>query len=125
MSHFRRAEFAAYVINTPGDRDGRRNDGRFTYAWERLAEGEPSQLGVWWGKAGESDLMVVYNEGWEPFTMGNLGDWSQGNWKVLARSWFGDEADLCGPVDWESCPDAGGAIEVKGRSMAILISDND
>jgi hypothetical protein len=69
---------------------------------------------------------VVYNERWEPFTLTNLGDWSQGDWQVLARSWFGDEADFCGPADWQmSCPDAGAAIEVKGRSMAILISDNN
>jgi hypothetical protein len=45
--------------------------------------------------------------------------------EATGRSWFGDEADLWGPVDWESCPDACGAVEVKGRSMAILISDND
>ena len=107
--------------------DGAPNDGRFTYAWEGPAEGEPSQLAViWWGQAGEPDLMVVYNEHWEPFAVTNLGDWSRGNWQILARSWFGDEADLCGLADWEtSCPDAGSAIEVKGRSMAILISDND
>jgi hypothetical protein len=62
--------------------------------------------------------MVVYNEHWAPFTIRNLDDWSRGNWKVMARSWFGDEADLCGPADWEmSCPDAGHSIEVKGRSM--------
>jgi isoamylase len=126
-SHFRRADFAEYITGAPDDRDGRRNDGRFTYAWEGPAEGEPSQLAViWWGKADEPDLMVVYNEHWDPFTLTNLGDWSRGNWKVLARSWFGDEADLCGPADWEmSCPDAGSSIEVKGRSMAILVSDND
>jgi hypothetical protein len=68
---------------------------------------------------------VVYNEHWEPFTMTNLGDWSRGNWQILARSWFGDGADFCDPADSESCPDAGGAIEVKGRSIAILVSDNN
>jgi glycogen operon protein len=126
-SHFRRADFAEYVIDAPDDRNGRRNDGRFTYAWEGPAEGQPSQLSVvWWGQAGEPDLMVAYNERWEPFSVTNLGDWSRGDWKILARSWFGDQADLCGPAGWEaSCPDAGGAIEIEGRSMAILISDND
>jgi isoamylase len=125
-SHFRRADFAEYVMDARDDRDGRRNDGRFTYAWEGPGNGEPSQLAViWWGQAGEPDLMVVYNEHWDPFTIGNVADWSQGDWKILARSWFGDDADLCGPADWQTCPDAAGAIEVKGRSMAILISDND
>jgi isoamylase len=123
-SHFRRVDFAEYAMDAPAGPD---NDGRFTYAWEGPAEGEPSQLAViWWGQAGEPDLMVVYNEHWEPFTVTNLGDWSRGNWQVLARSWFGDEADLCGPADWQtSCPDAGSELEVKGRSIAILISDND
>jgi hypothetical protein len=70
--------------------------------------------------------MVVYNEHWQPFSLGNLGDWSRGDWKVLARSWFGQEAHLCGPADWEAaCPDAGSALEIKGRSMAVLVSDND
>jgi isoamylase len=126
-SHFRRADFAAYAIDAPDDRDGRRNDGRFTYAWEGPGEGEPSQLAViWWGQAGEPDIMVVYNEHWQPFTLTNLGDWSRGNWQVLARSWFGHEADLCDLAAWEtSCPHAGSAIEVKGTSLAILISDND
>ena len=91
-----------------------------------LGAGEPSRIAViWWGQAGEPDLMVVYNEHWEPFTVGNLADWSRGDWKILARSWFGDDADLCGPAVWQSCPDAAGGIEVKGRSMAILVSDND
>jgi isoamylase len=126
-SHFRRRDFAEYVAGAPDDRDGHRNDGRFTYAWEGPAAGAPSQLGViWWGQAGEPDLMVVYNENWEPFTLSNLANWSRGDWRVLARSWLGDEADLCGPGDWEvACPEIEGAIEVKGRSMAILISDND
>jgi hypothetical protein len=70
--------------------------------------------------------MVIYNEHWDPFKVTNLLDWSQGDWKILARSWFGDDAHLCGPDNWQvSCPDAGDALEVKGRSMAILISDND
>ena len=125
-SHFRRADFAEYVMDAPDDRDGRRNDGRFTYAWEGQGAGEPSRIAViWWGQAGEPDLMVVYNEHWEPFTVGNLGDWSRGDWKILARSWFADDADLCGPAAWQSCADAADGIEVKGRSMAILVSDND
>lgn len=126
-SHFRRADFAEYITGAPDDRDGRHNDGRFTYAWEGPAEGEPSQLAViWWGTADEPDLMAIYNEHREPFAVSNLDDWSRGNWKVIARSWFGNEADLCDPADWEMiCQDAGHSIEVKGRSMAILISDND
>jgi hypothetical protein len=70
--------------------------------------------------------VVIYNEHWDPFAVTDLADWSRGNWKILARSWFGDGVDLCGPADWATgCPDAGGAIEVKERSMEILISDND
>jgi Phage integrase family len=68
----------------------------------------------------------VYNESWEAFNVDNRGDWSQGNWKVLARSWFGDAHDTCDLDTWQvSCPDAGGQLEVKGRSMAVLISNND
>jgi hypothetical protein len=45
---------------------------------------------------------------------------------VPARSWFGDDHDFCGPADWRTaCPDADGRIEMKGRSMAVLVSDND
>jgi isoamylase len=126
-SHFRRADFPEYIDSTPDDEHGPHNDGRFTYAWEGAGDGAPTQLAViWWGKVGEPDLMVVYNEHWEPFAVENLANWSRGNWKVLARSWVGDPTDLCGPVDWEtSCPDAGSRIEVKGRSMAILISNNN
>ncbi len=110
-SHFRRADFPDYVEGAPDDRNGPRNDGRFTYVWEGPAAGSPTQLAVvWWGKAGEPDLMVIYNEHWEPFTVDNLGARSRGNWKVLARSWFGEDAHLCGPADWETkCPDAGAA----------------
>jgi isoamylase len=122
-SHFHRADFPVYTR----ENGGAHNDGQFSYSWEGPSEGEPSQLAVvWWGKEGEPDLMVIYNEHWSPFTINNLRDWSQGDWKVLARSWFGDDQDLCGLADWEtSRPDAGGKIEVKGRSMVILISDND
>jgi isoamylase len=126
-SHFRRAEFSEYIDEAPNDENGPRNDGRFTYAWEGPEDGSPTQLAViWWGKVGEPDLMIVYNEHWESFAVENLANWSKGNWKVLARSWFGDQSDLCGPADWQTnCPDAGDHIEVKGRSMAVLISDND
>ncbi|HET7852895.1 MAG TPA: alpha-amylase family glycosyl hydrolase [Candidatus Methylomirabilis sp.] len=126
-SHFRRAAFPEHIDGAPDDRSGPRNDGRFTYSWEGPEPGSPSQLAViWWGKAGEPDLMVVYNEHWEPFTLTNLRDWSRGDWKLLARSWLGDPAHLCRLDDWEAdCPAAGDAITVKGRSMAILISDSD
>jgi pullulanase/glycogen debranching enzyme len=126
-SHFRRADFPEYIQGAPSDDGGSRNDGRLTYAWEGPAEGMPTQLAaVWWGKAGEPDLMVIYNEHWEPFSVSNLADWSKGNWKVLARSWLGDGEDSCSLRDWQAkCPDAGSRLEVKGRSMAILISDNN
>jgi pullulanase/glycogen debranching enzyme len=124
-SHFRRTEFASYVADIP---DGPGNDGRYTYAWEGPAAGAPSQIAVvWWGTTpAEPDLMLIYNESPEPFTVTNLGDWSHGNWHVLARSWFGPGADTCAPAAWESsCPEAGAKIEIQGRSMAILVSDND
>ena len=126
-SHFRRADFPEYIHGAPNDENGPRNDGRFTYAWEGPGDGSPTQLAViWWGKRGEPDLMVIYNEHWEAFAVENLATWSKGNWKILARSWLGDQADLCGLADWQTnCPDAEGRIEVKGRSMAILISNND
>jgi hypothetical protein len=45
---------------------------------------------------------------------------------VLARSWFGDAHDTAALDTWQTtAPDAGSAIDVNGRSMAILISDND
>jgi glycogen operon protein len=124
-SHFRRADFPQYIDGAPNDNQGERNDGRFTYVWEGPGDGSPTQLAVvWWGKAGEPDLMVVYNEHWEPFAVDNLANWSKGNWKVLARSWVKDQG--CTPADWQAkCPDAGGRIEVNGRSMAILVSDNN
>jgi isoamylase len=81
-SHFRRAGFPEYVAGVP---DGSGNDGRYTYAWEGPPSGEPSQIAVlWWGKAAdeEPDLMVVYNESRDPFTVDNLGAWSRGDWKV-------------------------------------------
>jgi pullulanase/glycogen debranching enzyme len=123
-SHFRRAAFPEYIAGVP---DGPGNDGRFTYNWEGPAAGAPSQIAViWWGKGGEPDLMVIYNEHWETMTVNNLGAWSRGNWKILARSWFGSGADTCDLNTWEtSCPTAGDQIEIKGRSMAVLISDNN
>ncbi len=124
-SHFRRADFAD--VRHGRARTGAANDGRFTYAWEGPAEGEPSQLAViWWGKAGEPDLMVVYNEHWEPFTRDQsrrlVAGQLAGPGPVVVRR-RGGPLRPSGLGD--SCPDAGGAIEVKGRSMAILISDND
>jgi isoamylase len=126
-SHFRRSEFPEYIQDAPNDDDGPRNDGGLTYAWEGPAGQAPTQLAaVWWGKSGEPDLMVIYNEHWEPFSVTNLADWSKGNWKVLARSWLGEGEDTCDLKNWQvKCPDAGGRIEIKGRSLAILISDNN
>jgi pullulanase/glycogen debranching enzyme len=124
-THFRRASFADYSAGLP---DGPGNDGRYTYVWEGPGPGAPSQIGVvWWGASpGEPDLMVIYNEGWDPFTVTNLADWSRGDWKVLARSWFGSEHDSCELATWQTaCADAGARIEIAGRSMAVLVSDND
>lgn len=81
---------------------------------------------IWWGKSNEPDLMVIYNESDQPFTLNNLAAWSQGDWKVLARSWYGDAYDFPTIAQWQTqCEDAQGSTTVKGRSMAILISDND
>nr|VFJ67509.1 MAG: glycogen operon protein [Candidatus Kentron sp. FM]VFJ67516.1 MAG: glycogen operon protein [Candidatus Kentron sp. FM]VFK16626.1 MAG: glycogen operon protein [Candidatus Kentron sp. FM] len=128
-SHFRRADFAGYApdARNGGADAGGRNDGRLTYSFDGPDDGEPTQLAaIWWGKPGEPDLMVIYNEDDKPFTVGNLADWSQGDWRILARSWYGDDADFCGVNSWQSdCPSAKGAVEIKGRSIAILISDND
>lgn len=128
-THFRRESFPRYVSQSAnGQPDSReRNDGRFTYAWEGPVEGSPSQLGVvWWGLPGEPDLLVIYNEAPEEFTIGSLADWSQGDWKILARSWYGDEFDFADLTEWQtSCPAAGNVLTIKGRSLAILISDND
>jgi glycogen operon protein len=128
-TQLRKADFAEYVNEAwdGGSNSGSANDGRFSYSWEGPNDGEPTELAViWWGKAGEPDLMVIYNENWDDFNVSNLGDWSNGDWKILARSWFGDDSDFCNVDNWEaSCEDAGSALNVKGRSMAILISDND
>jgi pullulanase/glycogen debranching enzyme len=128
-SHFRRADFASYASQAfnGGANAGTKNDGRFTYSYEGPGDGNSTQMAVvWWGKAGEPDLMIIYNEGDQAFNVGNLGDWSQGDWKILARSWFGDNLDFGDVENWKAtCPDAGASIDVKGRSMAVLISDND
>ncbi|MBU0970370.1 MAG: hypothetical protein KKC20_06965 [Proteobacteria bacterium] len=126
-SHFRNKDFVAHVTDMPNDKIGRQNDGKYTYIWETPREGSPTQLAViWWGRAGEPDIMVIYNEDWNSFYLGTLGDWSNGDWKILARSWYGDDFDFVPPASWEQkAPDAGAGVEIKGRSMAILISDND
>jgi isoamylase len=128
-SHFRRQDFAEFVSDAQnsGANAGTANNGKFSYTWEGPNDGELTQLAViWWGKSGEPDVMVMYNEDFNPLTIDNLNDWSQGDWKVVARSWFGDESDFCDVNHWETqCESAGEAITIKGRSMAILISAND
>lgn len=128
-AHFRRQDFAQFVSDAQnsGSNAGTANNGKFSYSWEGPHDGEPTQLAViWWGHAGEPDLMVIYNENFKELIVENLGDWSQGNWKILARSWFGDDSDVCNLDQWETqCESAGSEINVKGRSMAILISDNN
>ena len=123
-SHFRRADFVEYIAGQPR---GARNDGKYTYSWEGPGPESTTQLGViWWGEAGEPDLLVVYNEHWQPVRLDNLQVWSGGDWRILARSWLDDESDVCALESWNtSCPKAGPGIEVAGRAMAILISDND
>lgn len=128
-THFRRADFPMYAQAAwnDGPGAGSANDGKFTYCWEGPGDGEPPQLGViWWGKAGEPDIMVIYNARWEALTVTNLKDWSAGNWKILGRSWGEGETDFCDIDRWETtCENAGESITVKARSMAILISDNN
>lgn len=69
---------------------------------------------------------MIYNEHFKEIAVDNLGDWSQGDWKILGRSWFGDDSDVCDLDHWETqCESAGSEINVKGRSMASLISHND
>ena len=61
-THFRQADFAEYAA-APRAAGNVSNDGRFSYTWEGPPAGAPSQLAViWWGRTGEPDLMVVYNE---------------------------------------------------------------
>jgi hypothetical protein len=95
-THFRKPDFADYAPNPRSQPGDPANDGRVSYAWEGPAAGDPSQLAaIWWGHPNEPDLMVIYNENWTPFTVTNLGDWSQQPWKVLARSWEPSGQDLC------------------------------
>lgn len=125
-THFRRSDFPEYVDQAwdNAGNSGSANDGRFSYSHEN-SDGEPTVLAVvWWGKSGEPDIMVVYNEHWDSATV-NLKNWSKGNWKVLARSWYGEGNDFGSIDNWQTCPDAGEAISVKGRSLAILVSDNN
>ena len=120
-THFRRSDFAEYALGPRSQAGDPANDGRLSYAWEGPAAGDPSQLAaIWWGRPNEPDLMVIYNESWAPFTVTNLGQWSKGPWKVVARSWAPRGEDFCATPDWTACPDAGQAFAVDGRSMAIL-----
>jgi isoamylase len=125
-THLRRADFADYSPAPraqPGDPS---NDGRFSYAWEGPSAGAPSQIGVvWWGHAGEPDLMVIYNEDVRPFSVTNLGNWSHRPWQIMARSWLPRGQDLCEAADWTTCPDTGGALAVEGRSMAVLATQRE
>jgi glycogen operon protein len=126
-SHFRNKEFVNYVSGIANDKNGKKNDGKFTYIWETQEVGCPTQLAViWWGKESEPDLMVIYNEHWDSFKLNTLREWSNGDWKIAARSWYGDDADFVDLATWEqNAPDAGKNIEVKGLSLTILLSDND
>lgn len=128
-THFRRSDFAEYVDKAwnGGPNAGAANDGKFSYSWEGPSDGQPTQLAViWWGKTGEPDIMVIYNEDWNDLTLTNLKDWSLGDWKIIARSWLDDDSDFCNIDNWETeCKDAGDSLTIEGRSMAILISDND
>jgi isoamylase len=126
--HFRRADFAPYVHEAwnGGKNAGASNDAKFSYAWEGHGDGEPTQLAViWWGRKGEPDLMVIYNEHWQELTVNNIKDWSQGDWKMLARSWMTGDQDFCDVKGWQTCEAVGDGVTLKGRSMVILISDND
>ncbi len=127
-THFRNTDFVRYVSNVPDDRASKDNDGKFTYIWESPDIGQPIRLAViWWGKTGEPDLMVVYNEHWETFRLDTLGQWSRGDWKIIARSWYGDDYDFVENMSsWETrAPDAGTSVDIEGRSMAVLLSSND
>lgn len=122
-NHFRRSDFPTYVDNVTS---GSANDNKYTYIWQQGGNGEPVQIGViWWGKSGEPDIMVLYNESWNNMTCNNLQKWSQGDWKILARSWYGAGDDFGNLSNWSNNESAGSSITIKGRSMAILISDND
>jgi len=125
-SQFRRPDFAEYAPAPRAAPSDPANDGRISYSWEGPSAGSPSQLAIIrWGRPGEPDLMIIYNENWSPFSITNLGDWSHRPWKVIARSWLPRAGDLCVAPDWTSCPDAGQTIAVEGRSMAILASSRE
>jgi len=127
-SHFRRKDFAEYVSDSQhgGVNVGPRNDGKYTYSWEGI-DGQPIQIAViWWGKAGEPDIMALYNEDWNQWSVTNLGDWSNGDWRLLASSWETDGRDFCPLSTWQhDCPTVGQSLMLPGRAMAILISTND
>ena len=45
---------------------------------------------------------------------------------MLVRSWFGAGDDSGELSAWQTaCPGVTDRIEIKGRSMAVLVSDND
>jgi len=122
-NHFRRDDFPTYISNTP---NGSANDYKYTYIWEAGGGANPIQIAViWWGKAGEPDIMVIYNEHWNDMTISNINQYSQGNWKILARSWYGKGNDFGSLSNWSNNETANSSFFVKGRSMAILISDNN
>jgi glycogen operon protein len=126
--HFRRTDFAPYVDEAwnGAKNAGAGNDGKHSYAWEGPKDGEPTQLAVvWWGRRGEPDLMVIYNEHWQDFTLNNMKDWSNGDWKLLARSWMANGQDFCDVKQWQICEAVEDTITLRGRSMVVLISDND
>ena len=127
-AHFRRRDFAAYVDQAwnGASNSGQANDGKFSYSWESQDSGPTRLAVIWWGQTGEPDIMVLYNEHWDSATFSGLQGWSQGNWKILARSWYGGGDDFASLDNWQSNPAVGGdSLVVKGRSMAILISDNN
>ena len=94
-THFRQPDFAEYAT-APRAAGNSANDGHLSYSWEGPPAGSPSQLGVIrWGRPGEPDLMVIYNENWSPLSVTNLADWSRRPWKVIARSWLPRGDDFC------------------------------
>jgi pullulanase/glycogen debranching enzyme len=125
-THFRQPDFAEYATAPRAAPGNSANDGHLTYSWEGPPAGSPSQLGVIrWGRPGEPDLMVIYNENWSSLSVTNLADWSRRPWKVIARSWLPRGDDFCAMPDWTSCPDAGHSLTVDGRSMAILAGSRE
>jgi isoamylase len=127
-THFRKSDFPDYAAQSfdGGIDSSSTKQGRITYSFEGPEDGHATQLAIiHWGLPGEPNLMIIYNENDIPFTVDNLRDWSQGKWKILARSWYGPGFDFGDVNNWQAtCPDAGSSIDIKGRSMAILISEN-